>query len=195
MTMRNTEGQQSYPTAMVQIQLDGQTYTREVAVAPRLPEDVLLGTDISLTRHLILSLNQEEHQEAKELLKTLDEEKSLVMVTRAQARQQRTKPSSVIDAQAHTLPCGLEPTDTQAHTLLPCGLEPTDTKYVNNVNPNVCVLGAQSRRPSLGAGSGLDVSPEQGVKVTDSVPGERCEGRVLGGTAGPPGGSAQDLGS
>ena len=37
------------------------------------------------------------------------------------------------------------------------------------------------------------VSPEQlqGVEAADSVSGERCEGWVLGGTAGPPVGSAQ----
>ena len=63
-TMRNTEGQQRYPTAVVQIQLDGQAYTREVAVASRLPEDVLLGTDVPLTHHLLLSVDKGERQEA-----------------------------------------------------------------------------------------------------------------------------------
>ena len=84
-------------------------------------------------------------------------------------------------------------TDTCTHTLLPCGLEPTDhnTKYVNNPNNPVCVLGAQSRRPFPGAASEPSVSPEQGVEATDSVSGERCEGQVLGGTAGPPVGSFQ----
>ena len=88
-TMRNTEGQQRYPTAVVQIQLDGQAYTctREVAVASRLPEDILLETDVPLTCHLLLSLDKGEHQEARELLEALSEEKSLVAVTRAQAKQ------------------------------------------------------------------------------------------------------------
>ena len=59
-TMRNTEGQQRYPTAVMQIQLDGQAYTREVAVASRLPEDVLLGMDVPLTHHFLLSLDKGE---------------------------------------------------------------------------------------------------------------------------------------
>ena len=80
-----------------------------------------------------------------------------------------------IPARAHCLPCGLEPTNH-------------NTKYVNNP---VCVLRAQSWRPYPGAASEPSVSPEQGAEVTNSVSGERCEGRVLGGTAGPPVGSAQ----
>ena len=88
--MRNTEGQQRYPTAVMQIQLDGQAYTREVAVASRLPEDVLhvLGTDVPLTHHFLLSLDKGERQEARELLEALSKERSLVAVTRAQAKQQ-----------------------------------------------------------------------------------------------------------
>ena len=42
----------------------------------------------------------------------------------------------------------------------------------------------------MGQGLGPD-PPLLGMEVTDSVSGERCEGRVLGGTAGPPVGFAQ----
>ena len=100
-------------------------------------------------------------------------------MTRAQAKQQqesRHEHGSTMDT--CTCTCGLEPTDH-------------NTKYVNNPNNPVCVLGAQSQRPFPGAASEPSVFPEQGVEATDSVSGERCEGRVLGGTAGPPVGSAQ----
>ena len=36
-----------------------------------------------------------------------------------------------------------------------------------------------------------DISQEQGIEATDPDPVERCEGQVLGGTAGLPNGSAQ----
>lgn len=85
--MRNTEGSHTYPTAMVQIQLDGQDYEREVAVASQLPEDVLLGTDVPLTKHFIKSLTADERQEALEELTTeLEGEKSLVMTTRSRSK-------------------------------------------------------------------------------------------------------------
>ena len=47
-TLRNTEGPHTYPTAVVTIDLDGQSYKREVAVSSQLPEDVLLGTDVPI---------------------------------------------------------------------------------------------------------------------------------------------------
>ena len=114
---------------------------------------------------MLLSLDKGERQEARELLEALSEEKSLVAVTRAQAKQQqesRHKHGST--------------TDTCTCTLLPCGLELTDhnTKYENNHNNPVCILGAQSQRPFPGAASEPSVSLEQGVEATDSVSGEIC---------------------
>ena len=72
----------------MQIQLDGQDYEWEVAVANQLPEDVLLGTNIPLTKHFIKSLNAEERQEAlQELTKELEGEKSLVMMLRSRSKE------------------------------------------------------------------------------------------------------------
>ena len=96
--MRNTEEQQRYPIAVMQIQMDGQVYTRELAVASRLPEDVLLGTDVPLTHHFLLSLDKGECQEARELLEALSKEKSLVAVTRAQAKQQQERANGYLHA-------------------------------------------------------------------------------------------------
>ena len=57
-----------YSVARVKIVLDGKEYNREVAVAADLPEDVLLGVDVPLVRHILPRLSKEEQQEA---LKTL----------------------------------------------------------------------------------------------------------------------------
>ena len=56
------------PVARVRIVLDGEEYDREVAVAAHLPENVLLGVDVPLVRHILPRLGEEEQQEA---LKTL----------------------------------------------------------------------------------------------------------------------------
>ena len=88
-TMHNTEGSHTYPTAIVQIQLDGQDYEQEVAVASQLPEDVLLGTDVPLIKHFIKSLTADERQEVLEELTTEPEgEKSLVMTTRSRSKEE-----------------------------------------------------------------------------------------------------------
>ena len=50
---------------------------------------------------------------------------------------------------------------------------------------------AQSQRPSSKTVSESGVSREQGIETTGPAPVGRCEGRVLGGTAGLPDGSAQ----
>ena len=42
-----------YPVARVRIILDSNKYDREVAVAADLPEDVLLGVDVPLVRHIL----------------------------------------------------------------------------------------------------------------------------------------------
>ena len=47
-SMRNTTGTQSYPTAIVTIELDGHHYEKEVAVSEQLKEDALLGMDVPL---------------------------------------------------------------------------------------------------------------------------------------------------
>ena len=63
--LRSTNGQKTkYPVARVKIVLDG----KEVAVAADLPEDVLLGVDVPLVRHILPRLSEEEQQES---LKTL----------------------------------------------------------------------------------------------------------------------------
>ena len=42
-----------YPVVRVKIVLDGEEYNREVAVAAKLPEDVLLGVDVPLVWHIL----------------------------------------------------------------------------------------------------------------------------------------------
>ena len=54
--------------ARVKIVLDGEKYNKEVAVAADLPEDVLLGIDVPLVRHILPRLSEEEQLE---VLKTL----------------------------------------------------------------------------------------------------------------------------
>ena len=68
--MRNTTGTHQYPIAVATIELDGRSYTKEVAVSDCLQEDALLGTDIPLWPHLVRSMNPEEKTKlAKELVK------------------------------------------------------------------------------------------------------------------------------
>ena len=88
--MRNTTSEQSYPTAVVSIDLDGHHYEKEVAVSEQLREDALLGVDISLWPHLIKSLNSEEMAQVKTLVQQ-QEEISYAVTTRAQMRQKITR--------------------------------------------------------------------------------------------------------
>ena len=57
----NANGQKTkYPVARVKIVLDGKEYNREIAVAADLSEDVLLGVDVPLVRHILPQLSEEE---------------------------------------------------------------------------------------------------------------------------------------
>ena len=49
-----------YPVARVTIKLDGEEYVLEVAVASDLPEDVLLGVDAPLMKHLAKCVGSQE---------------------------------------------------------------------------------------------------------------------------------------
>ena len=190
-TLRNTKGPHTYPTAMVTIELDGWSYQREVAVSPQLPEDVLLGTDVPLLRHILKSLTKEEKQEAlsalqeelgggdQELATEPDkpppsaEEVSYVMTTRAQVRKLQPSEKSIRKGEMN-----------------PRGLEPTANKYYTHVSDaNACVSGAQSRRPSSGTGSESHITGALGAGTTGPAPTEECKGQGQDGTVGPPTGS------
>ena len=57
----SAKGQKTkYPVATVKIVLDREEYNREVPVAADLPEDVLLGVDVPLVRHILPRLSKEE---------------------------------------------------------------------------------------------------------------------------------------
>ena len=84
-TMRNTTGTQSYPTAVVVIELDGHRYEREVAVSEQLQEDTLLGVDVPLWPHLVKAVDTNELAQIKSLIE--QEETSYAVTTRAQARR------------------------------------------------------------------------------------------------------------
>ena len=79
----------SYPFAKVTIELDGEFYKQEVAVADDLPEEVLLGADMPLMKHITRCLRKSEQQELLQVLLTQQQQEinSLVVVTRSQARK------------------------------------------------------------------------------------------------------------
>ena len=66
--MWNTTGTQTYPTAVVTIDLDDHHYEKEVAVSEKLREDTLLEMEVSLWPHLIKSLNPEEVAQVRMLV-------------------------------------------------------------------------------------------------------------------------------
>ena len=84
--MRNTTGTQTYPTAIVKIELDNHCYEKEVAISEQLMEDALLGTDVPLWPHLIKSLSPAEVTQVRELVQ--QEETTYAVTTRAQAQQE-----------------------------------------------------------------------------------------------------------
>ena len=79
----------SYPFAKVTIELDGEFYEGEVAVAVDLPEEVLLGVDVPLMKHIARHLRKSEQQELLEVLQSQRQQKikSLAVVTPFQARK------------------------------------------------------------------------------------------------------------
>ena len=90
-TMRNTTGTQTYPTAIVKIELDNHCYEKEVAISEQLMEDALLGTDVPLWPHLIKSLSPAEVAQVRELVQ--QEETTYAVTTRAQAQQELQRES------------------------------------------------------------------------------------------------------
>ena len=60
----------SYPFAKVTIELDGEFYEQEVAVAVDLPQEVLLGVDVPLMKHIARCLRKNEQQELLEVLQS-----------------------------------------------------------------------------------------------------------------------------
>ena len=60
----------SYPFAKVTIELDGEFYEREMAVAVDLPEEVLLGVDVPLMKHIARRLGKNEQKELLEVLQS-----------------------------------------------------------------------------------------------------------------------------
>ena len=73
----------------MKIELDRHLYEVDVAVSEQLQEDVMLGMDLPLMKHLIYAMNSEEKQTAREQLGP--SETSYAVTTRAQARQQKTQ--------------------------------------------------------------------------------------------------------
>ena len=59
--------QATFPIARVQIKVDGEIYNVEAAVTLHLPEDMLLGMDVPLMKHIARRLREDE----KELLAEL----------------------------------------------------------------------------------------------------------------------------
>ena len=84
--MWNTTGTQTYPMAVVTIDLDGHHYEKEVGVSGQLREDDLLGMDVSLWPHLIKSLNPEEVAKVRMLVQQ-QEDTLYAVSTRAQTKQ------------------------------------------------------------------------------------------------------------
>ena len=64
-------------------------YEVDVAVSEQLQEDVMLGMDLPLMKHLIYAMNSEEKQTTREQLGP--SETSYAVTTRAQAQQQKTQ--------------------------------------------------------------------------------------------------------
>ena len=66
--MQNTTGTQRYTKAVVEIELDGYCYNKEVAVSEQLKEDAPLGTDVILWPHLIEAMEPDEVVQMRKLI-------------------------------------------------------------------------------------------------------------------------------
>ncbi len=85
-----------YPLATVKVKFDGEEYTVKAAVVENLAEEVLLGRDVPLHRHIVKRLPKEEQVE---LIKQLAEDNhmcvqegtALAVTTRAQKKSDQTE--------------------------------------------------------------------------------------------------------
>ena len=123
MTTRSTTGTQSYPTAVVVIELDGHRYEREVAVSEQLRKDTLLGVNVPLWPHLVKSVDTNKLAQIKSLIE--QEETSYTVTTRAQARRsdlQReleqnvesvVEPDAIVDTEGSTTETIVSPASNQ----------------------------------------------------------------------------------
>ena len=109
-----------YPLATISVKVDEQEYRLEAAVVQDLAEEVLLGRDVPLYKHMVKRLSQEEKVEllqqlAKETGVTLgvvqseerpEKEKALAIMTRAQSRARNQ--NDAVESQEETLEDAVE---------------------------------------------------------------------------------------
>ena len=85
--------QATFPIAREQIEVDGEIYNVEAAVALHLPEDVLLGVDVPLTKHIARRLREDNKKEllAELQVQCQEEHQAWVVTTRSQDRMKVSK--------------------------------------------------------------------------------------------------------